>query len=223
MFSSILTEASTDLSLGAIGICIGVSIILGFVIALTHKVTSKYSKNFLITITMLPLLVGFAILMVNDNLGMGVAIAGIFGLVRFRSVPGTSKEILSVFFAMAVGLATGTGYIALAVLLTMVGCLVILILSNIKVFEKNGDEKYLRITVPESLDYTEVFNETLDKYTNKYVLEQTKTTNLGSMFELKYKVLLKKEINEKNFIDELRIKNGNLKISLSQELLGEEL
>lgn len=220
MLTNILSSGVTS---GGVLILAGVSIILGLIIALTHKATSRFNKNFLTTITMLPLLVMSIIMVVNGNLGMSVAVAGTFGLVRFRSVPGTSKEILSVFFAMAVGLALGAGYVVLAPIVTVIGCLMLVLLDKITLFNKDANEKYLRIIIPENLDYTDVFDEILKEYTNKYSLMQVKTTNLGSMFELKYLVNLKNNINEKEFIDELRVKNGNLKINLTTEVLDIEL
>lgn len=218
-----LVNILTDTSVYSIILSMGVALILGLIIAITHKVTSKYSKNFLTTITILPLLVATVILVVNGNLGMGVAVAGAFGLVRFRSIAGTSKEILSIFFAMAIGLAIGAGYPILATVVTIIGSLGIIILEKTSIFDGNMNEKYLKITIPENIDYTEVFNDILDKYTCKYKLEQVKTTNLGSMFELKYLITLNSDINEKAFIDELRVKNGNLKISLTKYSEGEEL
>lgn len=219
MLINILTNANTSMIL----LSMGVALILGLIIAITHKVTSRYSKNFLVTITILPTLVASVILVVNGNLGMGVAVAGAFGLVRFRSIAGTSKEILSIFFAMAIGLAIGAGYLILAIAITLISSLSIIILEKTNIFNTNMNEKYLKITIPENIDYTKVFNDILNKYTSKYKLEQVKTTNLGSMFELKYLVTLNNGINEKEFIDELRIKNGNLKISLSEQINGEEL
>lgn len=214
---------SSGVNTSSVLILVGVSIILGLIIALTHKATSRYNKNFLITITMLPLLVMSIIMVVNGNLGMSVAVAGTFSLVRFRSVPGTSKEILAVFFAMAVGLGLGAGYVVLASIVTVIGSLLLVLFDKITIFDKNANEKYLRIMIPENLDYTDVFDEILKKYTNKYSIMQVKTTNLGSMFELKYLVNLKNNINEKEFIDELRVKNGNLKINLTTEVLDIEL
>lgn len=219
MLTNILTETNTY----SIILLMGVALILGLIIAITHKVTSKYNKYFLTTITILPLLVSTIILVVNGNLGMGVAVAGAFGLVKFRSIAGTSKEILSIFFAMAIGLVIGAGYPILAIAVTLIGSLGIIILEKTNIFEQNKNEKYLKITIPENIDYTEVFNDILDKYTYKYKLEQVKTTNLGSMFELKYLITLNNDINEKEFIDKLRIKNGNLKISLTKSSEGEEL
>ena len=161
--------------------------------------------------------------MVNGNLGTSVAILGAFSLVRFRSLPGTSKEILSVFFAMTIGLITGMGHLLFAFIVTIIGCIMIILLSKISVFERNKQEKILKIVIPENLDYTNVFDDVFAKYTKKVELEQVKTINMGSLFELKYNLLLNKDINEKNFIDDLRIKNGNLKIILTHPLEESDL
>ena len=219
MLVNYLTNPNTSMAL----LSMGLSLILGIIIAITHKYTSRYSKNFLITISLLPALVACVILVVNGNLGMGIAVAGAFGLVRFRSIAGTSKEILSVFFAMAIGLSIGAGYLVLAIAITLICSLSIIILEKTNIYNKRTNEKYLKITIPENIDYTEVFNDILVKYTNNYKLEQVKTTNLGSMFELKYLINLNNNVNEKEFIDELRVKNGNLKISLSEQISEEEL
>ena len=219
MLTNILTNTNTYTIL----LSMGVALILGLIIAITHKFTSRCNKNFLITITILPIIVSSVILVVNGNLGMGVAVAGTFGLVRFRSIAGTSKEILSVFFAMAIGLAIGAGYIVLASTITVIASIAIFVLDKLTIFEQSSNEKYLKITIPENIDYTEVFTDILNKYTHKYKLEQVKTTNLGSMFELKYLITINNNINEKEFIDELRVKNGNLKISLSGSITEEEL
>ncbi len=218
MLTSLFTESTSNISLIKIVICTLVSLVLGFIIAFTHKKTSKYSQNFLITLTILPTLVEIVILMVNGNLGTSIAILGAFSLVKFRSLPGTSKEILSVFFAMAIGLATGMGEIFFASVMTIIICGAILLFSYLPVFRTNPHDKILKITIPENLDYSQVFVDILQKYTNSYTLEQVKTTNLGSLFELSYRISLKKEVNEKEFIDDLRIQNGNLKIMLSQNI-----
>ena len=219
MLVNYLTNPNTSMVL----LSMGLSLILGIIIAITHKYTSRFSKNFLITISLLPALVACVILVVNGNLGMGIAVAGAFGLVRFRSIAGTSKEILSVFFAMAIGLSIGAGYLVLAIAITLICSLSISILEKTNIYNKRTNEKYLKITIPENIDYTSVFNDILMKYTNNYKLEQVKTTNLGSMFELKYLINLNNNVNEKEFIDELRVKNGNLKISLSEQISEEEL
>ena len=148
---------------------------------------------------------------------------GAFSLVRFRSLPGSSKEILAVFFAMTVGLATGIGYLYFAGFITVIGCIVLFMLDKIKLFDRNSQEKILKITIPENLDYTEVFDEVFQKYTEQVVLEQVKTVNMGSMFDLSYRVVLNKDTNEKKFIDDLRVKNGNLKIILTHPLEENDL
>ncbi len=223
MLTSLFREGSSSVELTSILICTLTSILLGFVIALTHKKTSHYNKDFLITLTVLPILVQVVMIMVNGNLGTSVAIAGAFSLIRFRSVPGTSKEILSVFFAMSIGIATGMGHILFAAIITIITSFVIYILSNTKLFFKNSQEKILKIAVPENLDYTTMFNEVFEKFTKNYVLEQAKTTNMGSLFDLSYRIILKDAINEKEFIDELRIRNGNLKVVLSHPIEGNDM
>lgn len=223
MLNSIFSSITSSVELSSILWCSLCSIILGVMIALTHKYTSKYNKNFLTTIAVLPLLVQIVIIMVNGNLGTSVAIVGAFSLVRFRSLPGTSKEILSVFFAMTIGLITGMGHIVFAITATVLGCLVLFILNKIPLFEKRKNEKILKITLPENLDYTNIFEDVFEKYTKKVELEKVKTTNMGSLFDLSYRVYLKNDINEKKFIDDLRILNGNLKIVLTHTLEESDL
>lgn len=223
MLNSIFSETASSVELSSILLCSIVSIILGLGIAFTHKQTSKYNKNFLITISILPLLVQTIIIMVNGNLGTSVAIMGAFSLVRFRSLPGTSKEILSVFFAMTVWLATGMGHLVFAVMITLIGSLSIFILSKVTLFDKNKKEKILKIMIPENLDYTTVFDDIFETYTEKVELEQVKTTNMGSMFDLSYRIILNDNVNEKEFIDNLRVKNGNLKVMISHSLEESDL
>ena len=213
MLSSIINE---NITMNSLVIVIISSLILGFIISITHKLTSKYNKNFLITLMIIPLMVAMIILTVNGSLGTGIAVAGAFSLIRFRSVPGTSKEILSILISMTVGLVLGTGYVLFGVLITIISSIMILILNKIKLFE-NNDNKILKILVPENLDYTDIFNDEFNRYLNSFEINQVKTTNMGSLYEITYLVNLKK-INEKEFIDKLRIKNGNLKVSLSKPI-----
>lgn len=216
MFNNILdTTTGTFSNLNA---CISliVSIVCGFVIAYTHMKTSSYSKNFIMSLVILPLLVSIAIMLVNGNLGVGVAILGVFSLVRFRSLPGTSKEIISVFFAMVVGLAIGTGYVVFALIITVITSIVLFILSKIKFGKRNENQRVLKIDMPENLEFNNVFDEVFDKYLSKYSTDKIRTTNMGSIYELTYNITLKNDIKEKDFIDELRIRNGNLKIILYQ-------
>ena len=146
---------------------------------------------------------------------------GVFGLVRFRSMQGNSREIASVFFAMGIGLAVGMGHILFAAVITVVVAIIFIILSKTKFGEGNKNEKRLKITIPEDLDYSNVFDDLFEKYTNKNELEKVKTTNMGSLFELSYNIILKVGVSEKEFIDELRCRNGNLNITLARETTSE--
>ena len=222
MLESII-KTTTELSIENLLTCSLTSIILGLIISLVHKFTSKYSKNFLITLATLPVLVQSIILMVNGSLGTSIAIVGAFSLVRFRSIPGTSKEILSVFFAMTIGLATGMGQLIFASIITILVSLILILLSKSKFGEIKENTKILKITLPDNLDYTEVFDDIFTTYVKDHTLQQVKTTNLGSLFELTYLITIKKDINEKEFIDELRTRNGNLKIVLTHPIDNNEL
>ncbi len=223
MLKSLFSNTSSNIELSSILICTLVSLVLGFIIAHTHKKTSRYSKDFLITLAVLPTLVQTIMIMVNGNLGTSVAIVGAFSLVRFRSIPGTSKEILSVIFAMTIGLATGMGHAVFAVIITIVVSLAIILFSKVNVLALNKEEKILKITVPENMDYTTMFDEIFSKYTKEYRLENVKTTNMGSLFDLTYRISLQKNVNEKEFIDDIRVRNGNLKVMLSHDIKGSDI
>lgn len=194
-----------------------VALVLGAVMALALAHNSRHSSGFLITIATLPAIVAVIIMMVNGSLGASVAVAGAFSLVRFRSNPGTAREISGVFLAMAVGLACGIGYPAFAALFAVVILAMLLIYDKIGIISGNasGLRKVLRVTLPEDLDYSGVFDDILAKYTNGANLVGVKTTNLGSLNKLTYDITLKEAGSEKNMIDELRTRNGNLEISIS--------
>jgi len=218
MFETILLEQAETLSLGSMIICSAASIIFGLIISFCYMAASeKCSKNFAITIALLPVLVQVVIMLVNGNLGTGVAILGAFSLVRFRSVPGNSKEIATVFFAMAVGLATGTGYIGYAAIVVVLVATMLILLSKTGFGVRKDTDKLLKIIIPESLDYTDVFDDIFDKYLSAYSLVKVKTTNLGSMFELSYDISFKEEKTEKKFIDEIRTRNGNLTVLVERK------
>lgn len=215
MFESILSSSSTTLSIESVLICWGVALILGIIIAVVHKITTKqHTANFLLTLSILPILVQVVIMMVNGNLGSSVAILGAFSLIRFRSMPGNAKEIVSIFWSMAVGLAIGMGQIAFAVSLTIFVAIAIIIINKIGFGEKEKENKKLRILIPENLDYTNIFDDIFDKYLQKYNLEKVKTTNMGSMYEMTYEIKLKEKVNEKEFMDSIRVRNGNLTVSI---------
>lgn len=222
MFNSIFNEATNGIDLVTVSICSLVSIILGFLIAIVYKKTEKGSKYFLTSLTILPLIVQSIIMLVNGNLGMAVAISGSFSLIRFRSIAGRSKEIITVFLAMTIGVATGMGYVFFAAFITVAALLLMFLINMSNIFEQS-EEKILKITIPENLDYTDMFDDIFKKYLDKVSLEQVKTVNMGSLFDLSYNVSLKKNINEKEFIDEIRIRNGNLKVMLSHPIENELL
>ena len=192
-----------------------VSIVLGVLIALVFGYKNKKSKGFLMTVSALPFIVQIVIMLVNGNVGTGVAVMGAFSLVRFRSVPGNAKDICSIFLAMAVGLATGTNHLLLAGLMTVVVCALAFVYSALPESSASG-EKELTVVIPESLDYDSVFDDIFEKYTSSSELVQVKTVNMGSLYKLKYTVELKDKTKEKQMIDEIRVRNGNLEVICSR-------
>ncbi len=212
MFTSIIASVTGSLTIETALICTVVSLILGGIIAVIYMTQGTYSKSFIITLILLPALVQAVIMVVNGNLGAGVAVMGAFSLVRFRSIPGSSKEISSIFFAMVVGLATGMGYITYAVLITVIIGLALFLLSRFSFGDKKNVNKELRVTIPENLDYTDVFDDIFKKYTKNVTLTKVKTTNLGSMYDLYYEIELLDGSKEKEMIDDIRCRNGNLTI-----------
>lgn len=221
MLESILTQTTTTVSLESCLICLFVAIILGAVISVVHKLTTRTTPNFLITLAVLPVLVQVVIFLVNGNLGTAFAVAGAFSLIRFRSMAGNSKEIVSVFWAMAVGLCLGMGYVMYSVLVTIIVAILVIVATKIANNTQDLAERKLKIIIPENLDYEEVFNELLKKYTNKCELRKVKTTNMGSMYELTYVVSMKEKQKEKEFMDEIRARNGNMLVMLERRELSE--
>ena len=201
-------------------IYIAVALGLGIVIAASYMFKTKTSRSFLATLTLLPALVSVVIMMVNGSIGAGVAVAGTFSLVRFRSAPGTAREITAVFLAMATGLICGMGHFVYAGIFTAIIC-VAMILLKVTGFGDSKDEKELHITIPEDLDYEGVFDEIFDKYTSERKLISVKTSDMGSLFRLKYTVTIKNGMSEKDFIDKLRVRNGNLPIAVCVSQLTE--
>ena len=200
-------------------LCIGVSILLGIFIALSYLWKNRYTKSFVLTLALLPAIVCVVIMMVNGNIGAGVAVAGAFSLVRFRSAPGSAKEIVAIFFAMGSGLITGMGYLGYAILFTLIMCLCFMAFNTLTAPQKRTVtlNKTIKITIPEDLDYTGAFDDIFDKYTKSWELVLVKSTNMGSMFRLSYDIVLKDRLQEKNMIDEIRIRNGNLEIMVSKQ------
>ena len=189
--------------------------VLGVIISLTYMKTGKVSKNFARTLIILPVLVSVVITMVNGNLGTSVAIVGAFSLIRFRSLQGSSRDIAFIFFAMTAGLTCSMGYLLFV-------CVILVVLQLSHYGEKRTEEKDLRITIPENLDYTNIFEEIFEQYTKGHKLLQVKTTNMGSLYELRYHTTLKEEAKEKEFLDALRCRNGNLTVILGRTDMEEE-
>lgn len=210
MLNSILTTGT--ITAANFLICTAASILLGMAAAAVYMYRNVYSKSFVITLALLPAMVQVVIMLVNGNLGTGVAVMGAFSLVRFRSVPGSAKEIGSIFLAMALGLACGMGYIGIGlVFLLIIGGMEVILFRS-KFGDQKSTEKELRVTIPENLDYTDIFDDLFQAYTKGCQLIRVKTTNMGSLYELQYHVVLKNSREEKEFIDEIRCRNGNLNI-----------
>ena len=203
-------------------VCIGVALLLGVVLAFAYAFKARYTKSFLVTMAILPAIVCVVIMMVNGNIGAGVAVAGAFSLVRFRSAPGSAREIAAIFLAMGTGLICGMGYIGFAALFTLIMTAVLIIYNLIekKTACMLSCRKSVRITIPEDLDYTEIFNDLFAEYTSECELVKVKSTNMGSMFRLTYELTLKDAKLEKEFIDKIRTRNGNLEIMVSRQESG---
>lgn len=223
LFTGIFDTSTTQtITVGNFLLCIFVSLLIGLFLSLVYTYKSRYTKSFVLTLALMPAIVCVVIMMVNGNVGAGVAVAGAFSLVRFRSAPGTAKEIGTIFLAMGAGLIAGMGYLGYAVLFALVLGLCMLLYNcfSLGTTNKPCPDKTLRITIPEDLNYSEVFTDLMEQYTTHYELVQVKTTNLGSLFKLNYNVTLKDISKEKEFIDALRCRNGNLEICMSRQELN---
>ena len=199
--------------------CIGVSLLIGLILAFSFMYRSRFTKSFMVTLALLPAVVCVIIMMVNGNVGTGVAVAGAFGLVRFRSIPGTAREITMLFLAMGAGLIVGMGYFGFALLFTVIMCVLSIIYTQFDFgFTKNmAMYKTITVTIPENLDYTGIFDDIFKEYTRNCELIHVKTTNMGSMFRLTYNLTMRDASLEKEMIDKLRCRNGNLEISISRQ------
>lgn len=220
IFQGLFEQSGSSLLISRFVFCILAAIIIGIFYAFIYSFRSSSSQSFIITLALLPAIVCTVIMMVNGNIGAGVAVAGAFSLVRFRSIPGTAKEIGMLFLAMATGLILGMGYIVYAVIFAITLGIIFLVLSCNSLFFKSrpSGEKILRITIPEDLDYNDIFDDLLEAYTTKYEITSVKTSNMGSLFKLTYNITLKDLTKEKEFIDALRCRNGNLEISISKQV-----
>lgn len=217
LFSSIsggeLTAAGYLIGLAVAGLC-------GLITAMAASVKSHSSKSILISLVLLPMIIDTVIVMVNGNIGTGVAVMGAFSLVRFRSVAGKARDIASIFLAMTAGLACAAGYVVVALLFTVIVCAVMVVLAVIPMGSERQVE--LHITVPESLRFAHEFDDLFEKYTKSCRLVKTKTTNMGSLYKLQYSMEMKDASQQQEFIDELRCRNGNLEIAISEIVEGSD-
>lgn len=213
------TSMTTVIQVEDFLLCIGCALAIGLLLAACYMYRTRYTRSFVATLALLPSVVCVVIMMVNGNVGAGVAVAGAFSLIRFRSVPGTAKEIGAIFLAMGTGIIVGMGYLAYAILCAAVLGAASVLFSRLDFgyTRKTALHKTLHITIPEDLDYTGVFDGILGQYAAEYELTQVKTTHMGSLFRLTYNLTLKSPSQEKKLIDELRCRNGNLEISLSKQ------
>ncbi len=214
MLNSILDGGTT---VSAFLICAAVSLVLGLGTAFISMYKSKCTQSFAVTLAVLPAIVQVVIMLVNGNIGAGVAVAGTFSLVRFRSAPGTAKEIGVIFLAMTIGLATGMGYLLLAAVLFAIVALTLLLLTKLGFSKESQEERILKVTIPENLDYDGLLDDLLDSYTKSWSLERVKTTNMGTLYELQYRVALSGGVMPKELFDEIRCRNGNLGIVCGRE------
>ncbi len=214
------TSMTNVISLGDFLLCVVCALAVGLLLAACYMYRTRYTKSFMATLALLPSVVCVVIMMVNGNVGAGVAVAGAFSLVRFRSVPGTAKEIGAIFLAMGTGIIVGMGYLGYAILCAAVlgGASALYSRLDFGCTKKSALQKTLQITIPEDLDYTGVFDDILRQYASEYELVQVKTTHMGSLFRLTYHMTLRAANQEKQLLDELRCRNGNLEISVSKQV-----
>ena len=225
MFDSMLDTIFTGSQITAASflVCTGLALLLGIATALLCMYKNKYSQSFAVTLAMLPAMVAVVIMLVNGNIGAGVAVAGGFSLVRFRSAAGTAREIGMIFLAMTLGLALGMGYIGLAVVFFFVMAAFMLLLTKLRFGGHSESERTLKISLPENLDYEGLFDDLFARYTDRCELDKVKTTNMGTLYELTYRIALKDASKTKEFLDEIRCRNGNLTISCGRADLKEAL
>lgn len=218
------TDLTTVISVTDFLLCIFVSLVIGILMTFAYMYRTRYTKSFVVTLALLPAVVCVVIMMVNGNVGAGVAVAGAFSLVRFRSVPGTAKEICTLFLAMGAGLIAGMGYLGFAVLFTVLMCIMFVLYNRLDFGTKKNSKKFktFTITIPEDLDYTGIFDDIFSEFTVAHDLTCVKSTNMGSMFKLTYNVILCDITREKEMIDKIRCRNGNLEITVSNQVTTSE-
>lgn len=214
MFNSVIPNAMT---LSAFLMCIFAALVLGVLTALVFSFRNKHSGSLILALAVLPPIVTLVIMMVNGNIGAGLAVAGTFSLVRFRSAPGTAREICGLFMSTAIGITCGMGFIGIAAVFFLVMAVFLVLLSLFRFGETAASSRQLKITIPENLDYDGLFDDIFEKYTSRHELVRVKTTNMGTLYELTYTINLKTPEVSKQFIDDIRCRNGNLNIICGRE------
>ena len=219
LFYDIFTDTAVDPAMMLLAI--GVSLLLGLVVAKVYQFKTVYSKSFVMSLALLPTLIALVIFLVNGSLGAGVAVMGAFSLIRFRSAPGGAKELVSIFLVMTIGIAIGMGYLVFATVFTLIMSLVMLLLEVVNFGQMKHSMRQLTIVIPESLDYESIFDDIFNKAANHVELANVKTSDMGSLFKIKYLIQLNGQMTEKELIDALRTRNGNLEIAISRYITKE--
>ena len=219
LFYDIFTDTAVDPAM--MMLAIGVSLLLGLVIAKVYQFKTVYSKSFVMSLALLPTLIAIVIFLVNGSLGAGVAVMGAFSLIRFRSAPGGAKELVSIFLVMTIGIAIGMGYLVFATIFTLIMSLAMMLLEVVNFGQMKHSMRQLTIVIPESLDYESMFDEIFNQAANHVELANVKTSDMGSLFKIKYIIQLNGRMTEKELIDALRTRNGNLEIAISRYITKE--
>ena len=219
LFYDIFTDTAVDPAM--MMLAIGVSLLLGLVIAKVYQFKTVYSKSFVMSLALLPTLIAIVIFLVNGSLGAGVAVMGAFSLIRFRSAPGGAKELVSIFLVMTIGIAIGMGYLVFAPVFTLIMSLAMLLLEVVNFGQMKHSMRQLTVVIPESLDYESIFDDIFNKAANHVELANVKTSDMGSLFKIKYIIQLNGQMTEKELIDALRTRNGNLEIAISRYITKE--
>lgn len=219
LFYDIFTDTAVDPTM--MMLAIGVSLLLGLAVAKVYQFKTVYSKSFVMSLALLPTLIAIVIFLVNGSLGAGVAVMGAFSLIRFRSAPGGAKELVSIFLVMTIGIAIGMGYLVFATVFTLIMSLVMLLLEVVNFGQMKHSMRQLTIVIPESLDYESIFDDIFNKAVNHVELANVKTSDMGSLFKIKYIIQLNGRMTEKELIDALRTRNGNLEIAISRYITKE--
>ena len=219
LFYDIFTDTAVDPTM--MMLAIGVSLLLGLAVAKVYQFKTVYSKSFVMSLALLPTLIAIVIFLVNGSLGAGVAVMGAFSLIRFRSAPGGAKELVSIFLVMTIGIAIGMGYLVFATVFTLIMSLVMLLLEVVNFGQMKHSMRQLTIVIPEILDYESIFDDIFNKAVNHVELANVKTSDMGSLFKIKYIIQLNGRMTEKELIDALRTRNGNLEIAISRYITKE--